>query len=544
MIENNKILLMALLLSSSILSGCIRHEEGNTPPMASLSISPSSYGYAPFNVTFYMNAQDSDGYIVSWSLDINNDGIADFTGNGSELPKMINYTYTVAGNYTAKLIVIDNNGSTDESIVVIAVLNKTQNAPPTCFISANVAQGYAPLKVSFTANVQDDGYIVKYTWNFDDGITSHEKNPVHVFSNAGTYNVTLVVEDNGGLTASSYILITVWEKEIENNPPSCSISASPLSGNSPLTVTFSLDAYDSDGYIASWELDVNNNGIPEYIGLNNPPSTKQYTYKDAGTYTANLTVIDDDGAKASAIITITVIKHESTEGNITIASWNLQIFGVTKASNETLLNYYADKIDDYDICVIQEIRDKSGTAIQKLAAKLPEYHYIISQRAGTTSSKEQYAIFYDDKVTLISYHDYTPELQDEFERPPLEAEFKANNWTFTLYTIHTKPDNVYQELTNLENLIGEPDGDTIILGDLNADGSYYDEDNIQHFTTWHWVITNDMDTTVAASNNTYDRIIINQYAENNFIEAGVMNDVTPDESDHYLVYGVFRTNVY
>lgn len=48
-----------------------------------------------------------------------------------------------------------------------------------------------------------------------------------------------------------------------------------------------------------------------------------------------------------------------------------------------------------------------------------------------------------------------------------------------------------------------------------------------------------MDTTVAASNNTYDRIIINQYAENNFIKAGVMKDVTPAESDHYLVYAVF-----
>ena len=211
-----KIFLITLLLFLSLLSGCIEQKENkvsNTPPVSSLSVSPFSSGYAPFNVTFYIDAHDSDGYIVSWSLDINNDGIADFTGNGSELPKMINYTYTAVGNYTAKLIVIDNNGSTDESVVVIAVLNKTQNAPPTCSISANVAQGYAPLKVSFTANVQDDGYIVKYTWNFDDGTTSHEKNPVHVFSNAGTYNVTLAVEDNGGLTASAYILITVLEKE-------------------------------------------------------------------------------------------------------------------------------------------------------------------------------------------------------------------------------------------------------------------------------------------------------------------------------------------
>jgi len=115
--------------------------------------------------------------------------------------------------------------------------------------------------------------------------------------------------------------------------------------------------------------------------------------------------------------------------------------------------------------------------------------------------------------------------------------------TFTLYTIHTKPDDVYSELTNLENLVGAPTGDTIILGDLNADGSYYDEDNIQHFTSWKWVITNDMDTTVAASDNTYDRIIINNAAENNFISAGVMNDVTKDESDHYLVYAVFDPNV-
>lgn len=449
-----KTFLIILLLSLSFLSSCIKEEKKatNSPPAASLSVSPSNEGYSPFNVTFYINAHDSDGYIVSWNLDTNNDGIAEFTGNGSELPKMINYTYTAAGNHTAKLIVIDNNGSTDVSTIVIAVLNPTQNIPPTCSISANVTQGYTPLDV-----------------------------------------------------------------------------------------TFSLFANDSDGYIVSWKLDCNGDGIEDYHGNGEPPSTLSYTYQNAGTYVANLTVEDNNSTFAYDTVTIIVYQHEVK--NITIASWNLQIFGVKKASNETLLNYYADKIDDYDVCIIQEIRDKTGTAIQKLAAKLPQYHYIISQRAGTTSSKEQYAIFYDDKVMLISYHDYTPELQDEFERPPLEAEFKANNWTFTLYTIHTKPSNVYQELTNLENLVDNPNKDTIILGDLNADGSYYDEDNIQHFTNWDWVITNDMDTTVAASNNTYDRIIINQYAENNFIKAGVMKDVTSDESDHYLIYAVFNVSV-
>jgi len=192
---------------------------------------------------------------------------------------------------------------------------------------------------------------------------------------------------------------------------------------------------------------------------------------------------------------------------------------------------------------VQEIRDKAGTAIQKLAAKLPEYSYIVSQRAGTTSSKEQYAVFYDSRATLVSYHDWTPEKQNEFERPPFEATFTVSNWTFTLYTIHTRPSNVPNELANLENLTGEPSADTIILGDLNADSSYYDEDNRAQFANWDWVITNDMDTTVASSDNTYDRIIINNATENNFIRVGIMKDVTKDESDHYLVYGVFNPNV-
>jgi len=248
---------------------------------------------------------------------------------------------------------------------------------------------------------------------------------------------------------------------------------------------------------------------------------------------------------------IPVFDHSSNGGSgganatasISIASWNLQIFGQSKASNETLLEYYADKLDDYDVFVVQEIRDKSGTAIEKLADRLPEYSYIISERAGTTSSKEQYAIFYNSRITLVSQHDWTEEKQGEFERPPFQATFTVSNWTFTIYTIHTKPSNVYSELTHLEELIGEPQEDTIILGDLNADGSYYDEENKEHFVNWSWVITDDMDTTVAESSNTYDRIIINSAAENNFIRAGVMDDVTKEQSDHYLVYAVFDVEV-
>lgn len=235
-------------------------------------------------------------------------------------------------------------------------------------------------------------------------------------------------------------------------------------------------------------------------------------------------------------------ENVQTGVNISIACWNLQIFGPSKSSNETLLDYYVEKLDDYDIFIVQEIRDVSGDAIKTLAEGFPEYQYIISNRAGQSTSKEQYAVFYNDQVTLIESYDYQAEYQQMMQRPPLKVTFTSNKWTFTIYTAHTQPNNVPVELTVLETIIDHPIGDAIIMGDLNADGSYYDEDNFAHFKDWQWIVTNDVDTTVASSNNTYDRIIINDASENNFIRFGVMDDVMKDQSDHYLLYAIFNNS--
>jgi endonuclease/exonuclease/phosphatase family metal-dependent hydrolase len=244
-------------------------------------------------------------------------------------------------------------------------------------------------------------------------------------------------------------------------------------------------------------------------------------------------------------LTITNINTPTTSDNVdkvAIASWNLQDFGPKKVANETLLNFYVNKLDDYDLFVIQEIRDSTTDAIESFATKLPNYNYVISKPAGQGTSKEQYAIFYTNEVVLLSTTDWTEKEQNNFERPPLEVTFKVKNWTFTLYTIHIKLNNVPQELTNLENLIGTPTQDTILLGDLNADGDNYFYGVIHNFLGWHWLITSGMDTTVAKSSNAYDRIIINDATENNFIRVGIMNDVNTSQSDHYLVYATFNPN--
>jgi endonuclease/exonuclease/phosphatase family metal-dependent hydrolase len=239
------------------------------------------------------------------------------------------------------------------------------------------------------------------------------------------------------------------------------------------------------------------------------------------------------------INTPTIDKNGDT---VSIATWNLENFGTTKTTNETLLNFYVNKLDNYDVFVIQEVRDSTTEALDSLATKLPQYNYLLSKPAGQGTSKEQYAIFYKNDIKLLSTTDWTEAEQNNFERPPLQAIFTVKNWTFILYTIHVKLDNVPQELTNLENLIGTPTQDVILLGDLNADGDNYYHGVIHHFLSWNWLITSDMDTTVAKSSNAYDRIIINEAAENNFISVGIMYDVHVNQSDHYLVYAMFNSN--
>jgi len=104
-----------------------------------------------------------------------------------------------------------------------------------------------------------------------------------------------------------------------NQSPTCSLSANPTSGNVPLTTTFYMGASDTDGNIASWSLDVNNDGNAEYSGSGLPPSTKQYTFQYSGVYSVVLIVRDDKGKTSSDSLQIIVyVKQVTLDVNINI----------------------------------------------------------------------------------------------------------------------------------------------------------------------------------------------------------------------------------
>ncbi|MEM1514151.1 MAG: PKD domain-containing protein [Candidatus Thermoplasmatota archaeon] len=102
---------------------------------------------------------------------------------------------------------------------------ESKNTPPVVSISASPLSGCEPLTVSFTASATDpDGIVVSYYWNFKDGTTSTQPNPVHTFRAKGmyeiqNYEVVLTVTDNDGLTATTSITITVLLDTDEDSVP-------------------------------------------------------------------------------------------------------------------------------------------------------------------------------------------------------------------------------------------------------------------------------------------------------------------------------------
>lgn len=176
------------------------------------------------------------------------------------------------------------------------------NVAPTAVIGANPTTGDAPVAVTFSgsASYDPDGVITSYAWAFGDGATATgaASSVTHTYTVPGTYNATLTVTDNMGLTSpAAATTITVRPA---NGLPTARITADKTSGYAPLTVNFSgTGSTDPDGSIVSYGWDFGD-------GTTGSGATVARTYSTVGTYTVRLTVTDDRGGTGTATQVISV----------------------------------------------------------------------------------------------------------------------------------------------------------------------------------------------------------------------------------------------
>ena len=223
--------------------------------------------------------------------------------------------------------------------------------------------------------------------------------------------------------------------------------------------------------------------------------------------------------------------------SITVASWNLQVFGKTKAANSVVMDFYDVKLSPYDIIFVQEIRDSSGTAFDELCKLFEGYDCVLSSRDGRSQSQEQIGVIYREGIELLSFA-RLPDEYDVWERSPVHAEFVVDSFYFDVYSAHLKPSDVSAELRAFSDAVNGEAGNLIVIGDLNADCGYYSGVLLlPPFTTWNWLIGFEEDTTVSGTDCAYDRIIVNDEMVSSVVDYGVDSaDITKEYSDHYIVW--------
>lgn len=223
----------------------------------------------------------------------------DFGDGNTSTSANPSHAYVTGGYYTVRLIATNAYGCKDTitktNYIHVIMLNlgfnmsdSVANCPPLSVIFTNTSSG-----------------IVSYAWSFGNGGFSVTTSPTSIYTYPGVYKVWLRGTNAAGCTDSIYKTVTI-------NGPRGSLSYSPVSGCSPLTVSFT--STDTSTSTITWDM---NNGTT-VTNITSSPTTStntySYTFTSPGRYVP-LIVITNAAACTIYIRGIDTIKVDEMQGD-------------------------------------------------------------------------------------------------------------------------------------------------------------------------------------------------------------------------------------
>ena len=200
-------------------------------------------------------------------------------------------------------------------------------------------------------STDEDGYILYWHWEFDDGNESNLQNPLHRFQRQKPYNVTLSIVDNRGKSDS------ITKNIVFNTPPVPFFSHTAVNVSTQDQIQFFDCSTDADGEIVNWSWNLFDNTM--YYTKN-----MSFQFDDNGNYTVILTVKDNDHATATYSENI-IIFNEPPHANFSYHPTN---------PNDINTVFFNDSSFDYDgniLCWNWEFGDGNSSSNQN-----PHHQYI------------------------------------------------------------------------------------------------------------------------------------------------------------------------
>ena len=267
------------------------------PPTGVLSVSSTS-GDAPLVVNFNGSSSTTPySPIVSYNWAF---------GDGSQATgETTSHTFTTAGTYNTQLTVTDSQGLS-HTVSTSIVVNAT--TPPDSGAKIRNLE----VEFSFTDPNNPSKQLIGYKLYKEGQEVCVTNNPgttrinCDLLTEDGTFyfNLTALYADNTESPQSPSFPFTIdSDTPVGPAPLQAVISTPQAAGEIPFNVSFS--ATDSTGDIVTYSWDFGD-------GTNNTGPNSSHTYSVSGTYTAILSVVDQDGAVNQATKTITAQPNTSS----------------------------------------------------------------------------------------------------------------------------------------------------------------------------------------------------------------------------------------
>ncbi|MDH5783080.1 MAG: PKD domain-containing protein [Candidatus Bathyarchaeota archaeon] len=168
----------------------------DTTPPTIIILSPENKTYSMDAISLTFTVSESTswiGYSPDGQANTTITGNTTLTGLSDEMHNIRVYARDIVGN----------TGSSDVVYFTVDATPPTADAGSDQTVDEDTA-------VTFDGSASTDNVgIVSYEWDFGDGTSGTSKTVTHEYTNAGTYTVTLKVEDAAGNQATDTVVVTV-----------------------------------------------------------------------------------------------------------------------------------------------------------------------------------------------------------------------------------------------------------------------------------------------------------------------------------------------
>jgi beta-glucanase (GH16 family) len=358
--------------------------SANPPPTVSIT-SPVNNAIitTPNNVVINADAADANGSVTQ--VEFYNG--TTLLGMDAIAPYSFTWTTPSVGTYILTAKATDNENSATTSSPITVFVSSPTNTPPTANITSptNNAAFLTPSNITINADATDaDGSIFKVEFYKDATLLGTSTTAPYTYTwtgaTVGSYALTVVATDNGGLTTTSSVVnITV------SNPIKPTVSITSPTNNArfaPLSnITINADAADANGTITMVEF---YNGATLLGTDMTSPYSFDWNSVPFGEYTITAKATDNDGNTTTSTAVTLLVKPAACTGTAVSGDYSYEVY--TEAGTVYFRFHPLAPIAGSSLAILQLREGNAGVAGYTMTASGGDFTFSKAIANGVNTS--------------------------------------------------------------------------------------------------------------------------------------------------------------